>query len=80
MFAMLNAVELDAAPHPRGSGTADRREVAARCGVSSSVLCRMELARRPPRLELLLMVCHELGVRFSDVMRFAEDEAFPAGP
>lgn len=54
-------------------------EIAARCGVSNSVLSRVELARRPPRLELLLMVCHELGVRFSDVMRFAEDEAFPLG-
>lgn len=53
--------------------------VADRCGVSSSVLSRLELARREPRLRLLLVLSNVLGVRFSDVMRIAEDEAFPLG-
>jgi transcriptional regulator with XRE-family HTH domain len=53
--------------------------VAQRCGVSQSVLCRVELGRRVPQLPLVLAVCNVLGVRFSDVMRAAEDEAFPLG-
>ena len=51
--------------------------VARRCGLSPSVLCRMELARREPRITRLLAVCDVLGVRFSDIMRAAEDEAYP---
>jgi transcriptional regulator with XRE-family HTH domain len=54
-------------------------DVAERCGVSVSVLCRAELARRVPRLWLVLRICNVLGVRFSDVMRAAENEAFPHG-
>jgi transcriptional regulator with XRE-family HTH domain len=53
--------------------------VADRCGVSPSVLCRVELGRRVPRLVLVLAMCNVLGLRFSDVMRAAEDEAFPLG-
>lgn len=53
------------------------REVAEQCDVSLSVLSRAELSRREARLSLLLQVCNVLGVRFSDVMRVAEDEAFP---
>jgi DNA-binding XRE family transcriptional regulator len=60
----------------KGRGLTD---MAAECGVSASVLSRVELARREPRLSLLLMLCNLLGVRFSDVMRMAEDEAFPMG-
>jgi DNA-binding XRE family transcriptional regulator len=54
-------------------------DMAAQCGVSASVLSRVELARREPRVSLLLMLCNLLGVRLSDVMRMAEDEAFPMG-
>lgn len=53
--------------------------VADWCGVSQSVLCRVELGRRVPHLPLVLSVCNVLGVRFSDVIRMAEDEAFPLG-
>lgn len=52
-------------------------ELAARCGVSQSVLCRVELARRTPGLPLLMNVCAHLGIRLSDVLRAAEDAAVP---
>jgi transcriptional regulator with XRE-family HTH domain len=57
-------------------------DVADRCGVSMSVLSRAERACREPRLWLVLRICNVLGVRFSDVMRVAEEEAFPvdSGP
>jgi transcriptional regulator with XRE-family HTH domain len=54
-------------------------EVAKRCRVSPSVLSRAELSRREPTLWLVLTVCQRLGIRFSDLMRMAEDEAFPIG-
>jgi transcriptional regulator with XRE-family HTH domain len=49
------------------------------CSVSPSVLSRAELARREPRLSLLLTLCGVLGVRLSAVLRMAEDEAFRLG-
>lgn len=52
-------------------------EVAERCGVSPSVLSRVERAQREPHLWLVLRICNVVGVRFSDVMRMAENEAFP---
>jgi ribosome-binding protein aMBF1 (putative translation factor) len=52
-------------------------ELAARCGVSQSVLCRVELARRPPSIAFLMTVCSRLGIRVSDVFRAAEDAAVP---
>jgi transcriptional regulator with XRE-family HTH domain len=55
-------------------------QVAQRCGISTSVLCRLERARREPRLTVLLVLAGALGVRLSDVLRAAEDEAFPLGP
>jgi transcriptional regulator with XRE-family HTH domain len=55
------------------SGFADR------CGVSVPVMSRLERSAREPRLYLLLAMCNLLGVRFSEVMRIAEDEAFPVG-
>jgi transcriptional regulator with XRE-family HTH domain len=54
-------------------------DVADLCGVSRSVLCRLEHADREPRLSVLVMLCGVLGMRFSDVLRMAEDEAFPVG-
>jgi transcriptional regulator with XRE-family HTH domain len=52
-------------------------ELATRCGVSQSVLCRVELARRAPGLPFLLNVCARLGIRASDLFRAAEDAAVP---
>jgi transcriptional regulator with XRE-family HTH domain len=52
-------------------------EFADRCGVSQSVLCRVELARRPPGIEFLMTVCSQLGIRLSDLLRTAEDQAVP---
>lgn len=52
-------------------------ELAAQCGVSQSVLCRVELARRQPGVPLLMNVCARLGIRLSDVFRAAEDAAVP---
>lgn len=54
-------------------------DAAGECGVSSSVLCRAELTRREPRLQLLLTLAGVLGVRLSAVLRMAEDEALPLG-
>ncbi|HEY3607020.1 MAG TPA: helix-turn-helix transcriptional regulator [Pseudonocardiaceae bacterium] len=55
-------------------------ELANRCGVSQSVLCRVELARRAPGLPFLLNVCARLGIRASDLFRAAEDAAVPLPP
>lgn len=54
--------------------------VADKCGMSNSVVCRLESATREPRLAQLVMLCLVLGVRLSDVIRAAEDEAFPLDP
>ena len=54
-------------------------ELASLCGISQSVLCRVELNRREPSLRLLIRAYAELGVRASDALRLAEDEAFPLG-
>lgn len=53
-------------------------ELSDHCGISQSVLCRVELARRTPGLPLLMTICAELGVRVSDVLRAAEDAAVPS--
>lgn len=52
-------------------------ELAARIGVSQSVLCRVELARRMPGIVFLLTTCSRLGIRLSDLVRAAEDAAVP---
>jgi transcriptional regulator with XRE-family HTH domain len=54
-------------------------QVSGECGVSASVLCRAELARREPRLRLLLTLCGVLGIRLSAVLRMAEETALPLG-
>ena len=54
-----------------------QREPARLCGVSISDVCRIELGRRTPALDRLIMLCTVLGVRPSEVLRMAEDEAFP---
>jgi ribosome-binding protein aMBF1 (putative translation factor) len=54
-------------------------ELAERAGVSTSVVCRLELARREPSLNQLINTSAVLGLRFSGILRQAEDEAFPLG-
>ena len=54
-----------------------QREPARLCGVSISDVCRIELGRRTPALDRLVRLCTVLGVRPSEVLRMAEDEAFP---
>jgi transcriptional regulator with XRE-family HTH domain len=75
MLASIGAQIRDAR-RARGWFLAD---VAARLGLSASVVCRMELARREPSLHQVISTCSTLGMRFSDVLRRAEDEAFPLG-
>jgi transcriptional regulator with XRE-family HTH domain len=54
-------------------------DVASRVGLSTSVICRLGLARREASMPQLISVCASLNRRLSDVMRTAEDEAFPYG-
>jgi transcriptional regulator with XRE-family HTH domain len=55
-------------------------DLAVRINISASVVCRLELARREPSIHQLIVVCAALDRRLSDVLRLAEDEAFPLGP
>jgi transcriptional regulator with XRE-family HTH domain len=55
------------------------KDLAEDMGMSMSVLCRLELARREPSARNLITICSALEVRLSDVLRRAEDEAFPMG-
>ena len=77
--AMLASVgaQVRAARQGRGWFLSDMAE---RLNLSASVICRLELARREPSVHQLIMVCAVLGLRLSDVIRNAEDEAFPLGP
>jgi transcriptional regulator with XRE-family HTH domain len=52
-------------------------QLSDRSGISQSVLCRVELARRTPNIPLLIAVCAAMGIRASDVFRAAEDAAVP---
>jgi ribosome-binding protein aMBF1 (putative translation factor) len=54
-------------------------EAALRLRLSPSVLSRLEQAKRAPSLLRLVTASGALGVRLSDVLRLAEDEAFPLG-
>lgn len=54
-------------------------DLADRVGLSPSVVCRMELARREPSLNQLISACAALDMRFSGVLHRAEDDAFPLG-
>ncbi|HEX5119575.1 MAG TPA: helix-turn-helix transcriptional regulator [Pseudonocardiaceae bacterium] len=76
--AMLASIggQVRTARQARGWFLAD---LAAQLGLSASVLCRMELARREPSLYQVILTCAALGLRVSDVFRRAEDEAFPLG-
>lgn len=61
--------------------TAQRRHqavVAAKCGVTSPVLCRMELGEREPRLGVTLALCWHLEVRPAGLLRFAESMTNPS--
>lgn len=53
--------------------------VAVASGLVESILSRIESGQRIPRLDQLVALCDTLGVRPSDVLRFAEDGAFPLG-
>jgi transcriptional regulator with XRE-family HTH domain len=55
-------------------------ELAEQCGMSQSVLCRIELARRHPGVLTLSAICAKLGIRISDLFRAAEDAAVPELP
>lgn len=78
VMAMLVSIggQIRTARQQRGWYLAD---VAERLGLSSSVICRLELARREPSMHQLIMVCAVLDLRLSDVIRTAENEAFPMG-
>lgn len=54
-------------------------DVASRVGLSQSVICRMELARREASFNQLVTVSALFGRRLSGILRIAEDEAFPLG-
>lgn len=54
-------------------------DVAARLELSSSVVCRLELARREASVHQLISVFAAFDQRLSDALRVAEDEAFPLG-
>jgi transcriptional regulator with XRE-family HTH domain len=74
--AILNALG-DLIRRARMASGLKLAELAERCEVSQSVLCRVELARRKPAVGLLLTVCSRLGIRLSDLFRAAEDAAVP---
>jgi transcriptional regulator with XRE-family HTH domain len=76
--AILNAVgtRLRSARMDQGVSLAD---AARRLSLSESVLSRLERARRDSGLVRLVMASSALGVRLSDVLRLAEDDAFPLG-
>jgi ribosome-binding protein aMBF1 (putative translation factor) len=54
-------------------------DLAERVGISQSVVCRMELARREASFYQVVSTCAALNMRFSGVLRQAEDHAFPYG-
>lgn len=56
------------------------RELANKCGVGQSVMCRIETGRREPSIHVLVPLSIHLQVRLSDLLRIAEDEVFPTGP
>ncbi|HYS40001.1 MAG TPA: helix-turn-helix domain-containing protein [Pseudonocardiaceae bacterium] len=76
--AILNAVgaRLRTARLNQGLSLA---EAAARLYISDSVLSRLERAGRDSGLLRLIMTSSALGMRLSDVLRLAEDDAFPLG-
>jgi transcriptional regulator with XRE-family HTH domain len=76
--AILNAVCTRLRSVRQNQGL-DLAEGALRLRLSPSVLSRLERAKRSPTLFRLVMVSGALGVRLSDVLRLAEDEAFPLG-
>jgi transcriptional regulator with XRE-family HTH domain len=55
------------------------RDVSQQVGVSESVLCRIELGRRPFSLSRLIVTCLVLGVEASKVIAQAQKETFPFG-
>ena len=55
------------------------RDVSQQIGVSESVLCRIELGRRPFSLSRLIVMCLVLGVEASKIIAQAQKETFPFG-
>jgi hypothetical protein len=76
--AILNAVCTRLRSARRSQGT-DLADAARRMGVSPSVLSRLERAERDSGLRRLVVASGMLGLRLSDVLRLAEDDAFPLG-
>lgn len=54
-------------------------DLAERANLSNSVICRLELARRPVNLHQLIIVSALLSRRPSDLLRVGEDDAYPLG-
>lgn len=48
-------------------------ELAEMCGISPSVMSRVEMGLRPPRFTLLMTISAQLGIRLSDLVRTAEE-------
>jgi DNA-binding XRE family transcriptional regulator len=78
VHAMLHVVGL-ALRRARTRRGITQGRLAEQIGLSAAVLSRLERTQRGPHLTTVLALCNVLGVRFSDVMRVAEDEAFPMG-
>lgn len=54
-------------------------DLAAMCGVSNTLLSRIERGKRNPQLVVFVDLCASLDVRPSAVLRMAEDDVFPFG-
>jgi transcriptional regulator with XRE-family HTH domain len=52
-------------------------DVGQACGIGATAITRVELARKALRLSRFVTACVYLGVRPSDLVRLAEDHAFP---
>lgn len=55
------------------------KELAQLTGLSESVLCRVELGRRPLTVARLVSICDALDVQPAVAVTLAQDEAFPFG-
>ncbi len=52
----------------RVAGGLTRGQLASRCRVSASTICKSELGRGEPRLSLILILCDGLGVSPTELM------------
>lgn len=61
----------------REQSGANLKNTATACGLSISVVSRVERADAVASLDVLVTLCVRLGVRLSSVMRIAENDALP---